>query len=101
MKELVTVEIIAIYISVASITWNTLNSSCGFAMTTVLELLNFIVRWCFAVPFVDDNTIINVLIPAVFSFFLLTRKGGKGYNSNGNDQLFHVTKVIKAPLICK
>lgn len=103
MNGLITIEVVAIYVCVLAITRDTLNSCCGFAMTTVFKLLNLIASRSFAIPFVNDYPIVNGLIPTVFTFFLfagIRHKDNNG-NGNGNGYFFHMAKIINAPLICK
>jgi hypothetical protein len=89
MDELITIEIIAIYIRMLSITRGAFDGCGGFAMTTILKLLNCIAGWRFTIPFVNNNIIINRLIPAVLTSFLFASKSSKNYNGNGNGYFFH------------
>lgn len=87
-------NIITVYVCNGSIARDAFYIGGGFAMATVLKLLDFIASSTIAIPFINDSVIIYCLIPAVLPFLLFTGKGYDSDNGKGNGKFFHIHKIL-------
>jgi hypothetical protein len=98
LKWLIAIKIVAIDISRA-FTRNALDRSCGFTLTAILKPLNLIRSGRIVIPFMNNNAIVNSLIPTVLSFSLFTKEGHNGYQCNDNCNFFHCNILIAINII--
>lgn len=83
-------KIITIYIGILTIAWNAFIRCYGFAFAAILKLLNLIAWGSIVIPLMNNNTIINGLIPAILAaFILIASKEGDCKNGDGNGYFFH------------
>lgn len=102
MNELIAIaKSITIYICTLFAARNALDRCCDFASAAIFKLLNLIARRRIVIPLVNNCAIVNVLIPAVLTMFLLTGESKKYNQGDGNGYSFHNTQNINKGLNSK